>query len=62
MIGSYGRNAYGGRVGGKRNTKVYTISPKGGTIKLVKAIGSINIPKSVGKIRVKKSIGGVIKG
>jgi len=48
MIGTYGRNSYGGRVGAKRNRKTHTISPKGGSVRLGKSVGSVRLGKSVG--------------
>lgn len=60
MIGSYGRHAYAGRAGKKRNRKVNTISPKGGKIILTKPRGSVSIGKSVGKVKKNNPIGNVI--
>lgn len=52
MIGSYGRHALGGRAGGTINNKnVHTISPKGGTLKRVKQLGSSRVAKRVGSLK-----------
>jgi len=59
MIGSYGRNAYGGRVGGRRNRRINTLSPKGGQLRLVKTIGILGKSSVIGKTRITKSIGSI---
>lgn len=58
MIGSYGRHAYGGRAGGtKKNNNIFTISPKGGTIKHIKQIGATKKANSVGSIKRSPGMG-----
>ena len=61
MIGNFARNALGGRVGGKKNTSIYTISPKGGTINVMKSLGSINKATVLGNVGQNKTIGSVGK-
>lgn len=51
MIGNFGRTAFGGRVGAKRNRKTITISPKGGTIRRVQSIGMSKVAKSIGSAK-----------
>lgn len=51
MIGSYGRNAYGGRVGGRMNRRVNTISPKGATLRKVGSIGISKVARSNGTVK-----------